>query len=150
MPDKQVAVHTADKAIHKYNENLAGFADIQSRIRVPQPEVPQEGEVRPTLNATLAQNGQPNHFSYKLAMANKAGISGYNGSKEHDDMLMGMVSAQNQQKQANEQSDNENKYKEKEFGLKERELGIKEKQMENQKGPNADEIASSILNKFNK
>ena len=149
MPNKKVAVHTAEKAIHKYNENLAGLAEIQGRIRPPKIQEEMTGEVRPTLNQFLAQNGQPNSFSYKLALAKKAGINNYSGAREHDDMILGMVDSQNQRKQEDKRSEQDSKYKEKEFGLKERELGIKEKQIENSKTPNADDIASSILSKFN-
>jgi hypothetical protein len=63
--------------------------------------------------------------------------------------LLNAVTAKGVKEEATEGKKSDNESKDKEHKLKEKELSIKEKESEAKKGPSGDEIADSLIKKFN-
>jgi len=141
----KVAVFSAKKAIRKHNENMTNFNEIQSRLNTSQ-KVIQPFQMN--LSAFMAQEGMPNNFSNKLALASKFGIPNYTGKPEQDEYIINVLMGQGQKKAGQEQMNNDKQLKDKEFGFKEKELALKNKQLETSKPPTADDVANSILSKY--
>ena len=149
MSPKQYPVIDAQSAIKNHNKQAEGMKGIEARmnqIDINKLEPAKEGE---SLVDFLSENSLPNTFSVKASLAAKIGMSGYSGKPEQDRQILKAMTKINEKESESKGKENEGKDREREFGLKERELSIKEKEAENKKGPDADAIASSIMNKFN-
>lgn len=149
MSPKQYPVIDAKSAIKNHNKQLEGMKVIEARmnpIDINKSEPVEQGD---TLEDFLAENSLPNTFSIKASLASKIGMSGYSGKPEQDRQILKAMTKINEKESESKGKENDDKYKEREFGLKEKELSIKEKEAENKKGPDADAIASSLMNKFN-
>jgi hypothetical protein len=144
-----IPIFSAKKAIRDFNKNMIGFEEIQSRMRAnqpPQQEMPQ-AEPQISLDQMLMSQGLPATLSVKMAQANKLGLKNYNGSVDHDNLIMNTMNSRAVNKQATDQVNNDNNFKDREFGLKEKELGIKEKELEANKFT-ADDVADSLISKI--
>ena len=147
MPKRKYSVFDSEAAIADYNKKLLGFNEIKQRMIKPE-VIPMEQQ-GPNLDVWLGQNGKPSTFAGKMSLAKSMGMSDYTGKPEQDQVLMQMAQGSTD-RQANEnQMKNDNTYKDKEFALKEKELGLKEKQIESSKAPSADDIANSLMSKYN-
>lgn len=139
----------SSSAIKKFNKNVLGFQEIQSRLRPQEQPQLMTSEKPLSLNDYLIQEGKPATFSVKMAIAKQVGMPGYVGTPEQDQAILVGIQGLNQKKADRQKFETETSLKNKEFGLKEKELGIKEKEIGALKPPTADEIAGSIVNRFN-
>lgn len=145
---KNIAVFSAKKAIKDYNEKMAGFNDIQSRMRIPSQEQKMEVPMQASLDTHMMQNGMPAQFSVKNAMAKKMGISNYIGTPEQNNMIMMGMQGQAQNKMSENAQKSEQEGRDREHSLKEREFSLREQEVAGNKQPSADEIAESLVSKY--
>lgn len=149
MASKKYPVIDAQSAIKDYNKKLSGFKDIQSRMNPINLNNLEEAEEGETLDDFLRSNSLPNTFSTKASLAAKIGMNDYMGKPEQDKQIMKALSSINEKESETGEKKKETENKDREFGLKEKELSLKEKEIEAKKMPGADEIANSLMNKFN-
>jgi hypothetical protein len=158
MNKKIVPIVSASKAISDFNKKLLGFSDIQSRLKVNQPVMPQQPQEEQgmTLDSYMRMNGIPVSYSTKSALASKMGMKNYSASKEHDMELLNVLGGidqkttiQNQSEKEQMAYDRDSEYKNKEFKLKNKELELKQKEIENNKMPTSDDLADKLLSKIN-
>jgi hypothetical protein len=145
---QKVIVHTAKKALEHLDKMRTFHNDMLSRFNVNKPDG-NEPTNEMTLEQHMMANGLPPTLAGKIALARGMGMKHYNGSKEHDISLLNSSINKGARKEVEESKKSEQGHKDKEHSLKEKELSIKEKESESKKVPNSDEIADSLLKKFN-
>lgn len=148
MPSKKYPVIDAQSAIKKHNENIQGFKEIERRMNKANVDKILPENEEPTLDDFLAENGLPQTFSVKMALAKKVGMGSYSGRPDEDKRIMRALTAMMAKSGEQDTKESESKNRDREFGLKEKELSLKEKEIESKKMPGADEIAQSLMSKF--
>jgi hypothetical protein len=139
---QKIIVHTAKKAVQHLNKMILGHQEMSQRLNtLPKQEQP----LQPTLEQHLLTNGLPAHLAGKVAQSRKVGMTNYNGSKEHDNLLLSILQGKGMADQAKQVQEGDQKTKDREHGLKEKELSIKEQEIKNNKAPTADEVSASLL-----
>lgn len=142
MTNKIYPVLDASSAISDHNKKVSKIAEIQSRVRKRDNNlVPVDQSDQPSLEEYMMTQGIPVSYSTKSALAKKMGMSNYNGSSQHDKMILSAMSNKDKSK-------NEKEVHEKESSFKDRELSIKEKSLESNKMPTAEEVAEALLGKI--
>lgn len=149
MPSRKYPVLDASSAITDYNKKVQGFGEIQNRIKKYDNNLaPLDINGQPTLDQHLMTQGIPAAFSTKYALAKSMGLSNYDGSAKHDQMLLGAIGTKQTNDGDAEKTKNEQANKDREYQYKDKELALKEKEIEAKKMPGAPEIADQLMSKF--
>lgn len=145
---KKIPVFTASKAIKDYNEKVIGFQDILSRLRPQFAEPVMPMQDTQSLESIMIRSGLPSTFSSKSSLAKQFGMPNYFGTTEQDAQLAQMLQARGERMNSEQSVSTEKMNREQDLKMKDREFSLKEKELESKIQPTADEIADSILTKY--